>query len=77
MGSSHATLKHSAPTQWCRYLIQMLSYEDILSITVYVPPILFMAGPAAIGANNPWITLVLNAIVGFAFSWVLHCVGHR
>ena len=77
MSSSHATPKHSAFTQWCRGLIQMLSYEDILSITVYLPPMLFMVGPAAIVANNPWITLVLNAIVGFAFSWVLHRVGHR
>ncbi len=77
MSSSHATPKHSALTQWCRDLIQMLSYEDILSITVYLPPMLFMAGPATILANNSWITLVLNAIVGFAFSWVLHHVGHR
>jgi hypothetical protein len=77
MSSSHAASKHSALTQWCRGLIQMLSYEDILSITVYLPPMLFMAGPAAIVANNPWITLGLNAIVGFGFSWVLHHVGHR
>jgi len=28
-------------------------------------------------ANNPGITLVFNAIVGFALSWVLHRVGHR
>ena len=77
MASSHATRKHSALTQWCSGLIQMLSYEDILSVTVYLPPMLFMVGPASIVANNPWITLVLNAIVGFAFSWVLHRVGHR
>ncbi len=77
MTSSHAPPKQSALTQWCRGTIQMLSYESILSITVYLPPMLFMAGPAAIVANNPWITLVLNAIVGFAFSWVLHRVGHR
>ena len=77
MSSSHATPKHSALTQWCRDLIQMMSYEDILSITVYLPPMLFMAGPATILANNSWITLLLNAIVGFAFSWVLHRVGHR
>ena len=77
MASSHATRKHSALTQWCSGLIQMLSYEDILSITVYLPPMLFMVGPASIVSNNPWTTLVLNAIVGFAFSWVLHRVGHR
>lgn len=77
MASSPATPKHSAFTQWCCGLIQMLSYEDILSVTVYLPPMLFMAGPAAIVANNPLIILVLNAIVGFACSWVLHRVGHR
>jgi hypothetical protein len=55
----------------------MLSYEGILSITVYLPPMFFMVGPASVVANNPWINLVLNAMVGFALSWVLHCVGHR
>jgi hypothetical protein len=77
MSSSPATRKHSAFTQWCRGLIQMLSYEGILSITVYLPPMFFMVGPASVVANNPWITLVLHAIVGFALSWVLHRVGHR
>ena len=77
MASSHATPKRSAFTQWCSGLIQMLSYEHILSVTVYLPPMLFMTGPASILANNPWITLVLNTIVGFALSWVLHRVGHR
>ena len=77
MASTPATPKHSALTQWCRDLIHMLSYEAILSITVYLPPLLFMAGPAAIVANNPWITLLLNASVGFMCSWVLHRVGHR
>ena len=77
MSSSHATPKPSAFTQWCRGLIQMLSYEGILSITVYLPPMFFMVGPATVVANNPWVTVVLNAIVGFALSWVLHRVGHR
>ena len=77
MSSLHTTRKHSALTQRCSGLIQMLSYEDILSVTVYLPPMLFMVGPASIVSNSPWITLVLNAIVGFAFSWVLHRVGHR
>lgn len=69
--------KHSALTQWFSGLIQMLSYEDILSVTVYLPPMLFMVGPAAIVSNNPWTTLVLNATVGFAASGVLHRMGHR
>ena len=77
MSSSDATPKHSAFMQWCSGLIQMLSYEGILSITVYLPPMFFMMGPASVVANNPWITLVLNAIVGFALSWGLHHVGHR
>ena len=77
MASSHATRKYSPLTKWCSGLIQMLSYEDILSVTVYLPPMLFMVGPASIVWNNPWITLALNAIVGFTFSWVLHRVGHR
>jgi hypothetical protein len=77
MSSLHATPKPSALMLWCRGLIQTLSYEDILSITVYLPPLLFMVGPASIVSNNPWVTIVLNAIVGFAFSWVLHRVGHR
>lgn len=77
MAFSHPTRKHSALTQWCSGLIQMSSYEDILSVTVYLPPMLFMVGPASIVSNNPLITLILNAMVGFAFSWVLHRVGHR
>ena len=77
MSSSHTTPKHSAFMQWCRGVIQMLSYEGILSITVYLPPMFFMVGPASVVGNNPWINLVLNAIVGFALSWVLHRVGHR
>jgi hypothetical protein len=77
MASSPATRKYSALTRWCSGLIQMSSYEDILSVTVYLPPMLFMVGPASIVSNNPLITLVLNAMVGFAFSWVLHRVGHR
>jgi hypothetical protein len=77
MSSSYAKPEHSAFTQWCRGLIQMLSYEDILSITVYLPPMLFMAGPAAIVLNSSWVSLLMNAIVGFACSLVLHRVGHR
>jgi len=77
MSSSHTTPKHSAFMQWCRGVIQMLSYEGILSITVYLPPMFFMVGPASVVGSNPWINLVLNAIVGFALSWVLPRVGHR
>ena len=48
----------------------MLSYEEILSNTVYLPPLLFMAGHAAIVANNAWVTLVLNALVGPEGCWL-------
>ena len=61
----------------CRDFIRMLSYEDILSCTVYVPPLLFMVGPASIAAQSPLINLVLNALVGFGLSWALHRMGHR
>ena len=68
---------HTSFTRSCRDFISMLSYEDILSWTVYVPPMLFMAGPAAIVASNPLVTLVLNAMVGCALGWTLHRMGHR
>ena len=79
MSSSPATRKHSAFTQWCRGLIQMLSYEGILSITVYLPPMFFMVGPASVVANNPWITLVLNAPAceTYADSIRVGAGGHR
>ena len=77
MPDSHDTRKLTTFAQCGRDLIRMLSYEDILSWTVYLPPMLFMAGPAAIVANNSLINLALNAIVGFAIGWMLHRMGHR
>lgn len=77
MADSHDTPKQTTLTQCCSDLIRMLSYEDILSWTIYLPPMVFMAGPAAILANNPLINLALNAIVGFAISRTLHRMGHR
>lgn len=77
MADSHDTSKPTTAIQWCRDLISKLSYEDILSCTVYLPPMLFMVGPASIVSNTPLINLILNAFVGFAISWSLHCVGHR
>lgn len=77
MADSHDTPKQTTFTQCCSDLIRMLSYEDILSWTVYLPPMLFMAGPAAIVANSPLIDLSLNAIAGFAIGWMLHRMGHR
>lgn len=77
MADSHDTSKPSTFTQWCRDLIRRLSYEDILSCTVYLPPMLFMVGPASIVGNTPLINLILNAFAGFGISWALHGVGHR
>lgn len=77
MADSPDTSKPATFTQWCRDLIRMLSYEDILACTIYVPPMLFMVGPAAIVANTPLINLVLNAVAGFALGGTLHRMGHR
>ena len=77
MANSYDASKSTTFTQWCRDLISRLSYEDILSCTVYLPPMLFMVGPASIVGNTPLVNLILNAFVGFAISWSLHCVGHR
>lgn len=64
-------------TQQCRDVIRILSYEDILACTAYVPPFLFMAGPASIVANDPVINCVLNAILGCAAGWIFHRIGQR
>jgi hypothetical protein len=64
-------------TQQCRDVIRMLSYEDILACAAYLPPLLFMAGPAAIVVNDPMINCLLNAVLGCAMSWMFHCMGHR
>lgn len=73
----HNSTRTDGFTQQCRDVIRMLSYEDILACTAYVPPLLFMAGPAAIVANAPMINCALNAILGCAVSWMLHRMGHR
>ena len=64
-------------TQGCRELIRSLTYESILACTVYVPPMLFMIGPAAIVANHPLIVITLHSLLGFAMSWTIHRMGHR
>lgn len=77
MANSQHTQRSATFTQCVRDLIGMLSYENILSCTVYLPPMLFMVGPAAIAPDNPVINIVLNAILGFALSWAVHRTGHR
>jgi hypothetical protein len=64
-------------TQCCRDVIKMLSYEDILSCTVYLPPMLFMIGPATMVPGNHVLHVVMNALLGLALSWAVHRIGHR
>jgi len=64
-------------TQGCRDLIRSLTYESILACTVYVPPMLFMIGPAAVIANHPLVVIILHALLGFGMSWTIHRMGHR
>jgi len=71
------TSKIDVFTHSCRDLIRTFTYEDILACTVYVPPMLFMVGPAAIAANDPLISLLLKSLFGFALAWTLHRMGHQ
>ena len=73
----NGTPRADAFTQSCRDFIRSLTYEAILSCTVYGPPMLFMIGPAAIMANQSFILIVLYSLFGFAISWTIHCMGHR
>jgi hypothetical protein len=73
----NGTPRIDALTQGCRDFIRSLTYEAILAFTVYGPPMLFMIGPAAIISNHPLILIVLYSLLGFAISWMIHCMGHR
>jgi hypothetical protein len=73
----NGTPRTDAFTQGCRDIIRSLTYETIVACTVYMPPMLFMIGPAAILANRPSIIIVLHSLLGFAMSWTIHRVGHR
>lgn len=64
-------------TQGCRDVIRSLTYETILACTVYVPPMLFMIGPATIVAERPVILIALHSLLGFGISWTIHSMGHR
>jgi hypothetical protein len=77
MARPHNAGNIDAITQLCRDAVRVLSYEDILACTVYAPPMLLMAGPAAIVAGDPVINCVLDAILGCAVSRILHRMGHR
>lgn len=63
-------------TQGCRDLIRTFTYEAIVACTVYLPPMLFMVGPAAIVTQHPLILIVLHSVIGFGMSWSLHRMGH-
>jgi hypothetical protein len=73
----NGTPRTDAFTQGCRDIIRLLTYEAILACTVYLPPMLFMIGPAAILANRPSIIVVLHSLFGFVISTTIHRVGHR
>ena len=73
----NGTPRTDAFTQGCRDIIRSLTYEAILACTVYMPPMLFMIGPAAILANHPSIIVVLSSLLGFVISSTIHRVGHR
>jgi hypothetical protein len=73
----NGTPRTDAFTQGCRDFIRSLTYETILSCTVYGPPMLFMIGPAAVMTNHPLIVVVLHSLLGFAMSWMIHSMGHR
>ena len=63
-------------TQGCRDLIRTFTYEAIVACTVYLPPMLFMVGPAAIVTQHPLILIVLHSVIGFGMSWTIHRMGH-
>ena len=73
----NGTPRTDAFTQGCRDFIRSLTYEAILACTVYVPPMLFMIGPAAIVTHHPLILIVLQSLLGFGMSWTIHSMGHR
>ena len=73
----NGTPRTDAFTQGCRDLIRSLTYEAILACTVYVPPMLFMIGPAAIVTHHPLILIVIQSLLGFGMSWTIHSMGHR
>lgn len=63
-------------TQGCRDLIRTFTYEAIVACTVYLPPMLFMVGPAAIVTQHPLVLIVLQSVLGFGMSRSIHRMGH-
>jgi hypothetical protein len=62
--------------QGCRDFLRTFTYEDIMAWTIYAAPLVFMIGPAAVLARDPTISVVLQTLVGFSLSWMLHRMGH-
>lgn len=73
----NGTSRTKAFTQGCRDFIRSLTYEAIFACTVYVPPMLFMIGPAAVVANHSLLIIALHSLLGFGMSWTIHRMGHR
>ncbi|WP_447603509.1 hypothetical protein [Nitrospira sp. Nam80] len=64
-------------TQGCRDFLRAFTYEDILAWTVYAAPLVFMIGPAAMAAHDPVMSIMLQSLIGFSISRMLHRIGHR
>ncbi len=77
MASRPVAPRPDSLTQRCRDLVRTCTYEDIVGCIIYASPIVFMIGPAAIVANDPIIATVVQSLVGFVLSCVLHRMGHR
>jgi hypothetical protein len=63
-------------TEGFRDLIRTFTYEAILACTIYLSPMFFMVGPAAVVSQNPLILIVLHSVLGFGMSWAIHRMGH-
>lgn len=77
MNSPSDTPRPDSFTQSCRDLVRTLTYEDILGCTLYAAPMIFMIGPASILGQTSFIAIVIQSLVGFVLSWMVHRLGHR
>ena len=77
MNSPSDTPRPDSFTQSCRDLVRTLTYEDILGCTLYAAPMVFMIGPASIIGQTSFIAMVIQSLVGFVLSWMVHRLGHR
>ncbi len=76
MGSPSSSPRPDVFTQSCRDLIRTCTYEDILGSIMYAAPMVFMIGPASIVANDSFIAMVVQSLMGFGLGWMVHRMGH-